>query len=77
MHTWGAGALARVLLGEEVLQHFAILEIDRDVEVAGDVGLADVKLLQQGGEKFTGRKISARICQGILSAWWFAGGTIR
>ena len=54
MHPRGASALARVLLGKEVFQRFAVLKIDRNVKVAGYVGLADVELLQQRGKEFAG-----------------------
>ena len=56
MHPCGAGALARVLLGEQIFERFAVLKIDGNVEVAGHVGLADVELLEQGGKEFAGRE---------------------
>src|SRR3984957_347793 len=52
----GAGAPARDLLGEQVLQLGAILEINRDIKIAGDIRLADVELLQKGREEFAGMK---------------------
>ena len=54
MNACGAGALARELLGEQIFERFAIFEIDRNVEIARHIGLADIKLLQQGREEFAG-----------------------
>ena len=47
MNAGGAGAFARDLLGEQIFESFAVLEIYGNVEIARDVGLADVELLEQ------------------------------
>jgi hypothetical protein len=53
------GTLVGHLLGEQVFEFFAVFEIHRDVEVAGNVRLGDVELLQQGGEEFAGMKLGS------------------
>ncbi len=52
-----ADTLVRHLLGEQVFESFTVLKIDRDVDIAGHVGLADVELLEQSGEKFAGMEL--------------------
>ena len=61
----GAGTLARDLFGKQVFEFFAIFEIYRDIEIARDVGLANVELLEQGGEKFAGMNLF-----GLLLLMW-------
>ncbi len=41
----GAGALARHLLGEQILQRFSVLKVHRHVNIPRNVRLADVELL--------------------------------
>src|SRR5579863_9033295 len=54
MNLRGAGICTRHLLGEQVFQRFAVFEIDWHIEIARDVGLGDVELLEQGGEELAG-----------------------
>ena len=56
MNSCGAGALARHLLGEQVFQRLPIFEINRHVNVPGNVGLTDVELLQESRKEFAGIK---------------------
>src|SRR4029077_3931254 len=53
---YARGASAPVLFGEKVFEFFAVLEVDGHVEIPRNVRLADVELLEQGGEKFAGMK---------------------
>ena len=41
------------LFREQLLQHFAIFKIDRNIYVPRHIGLSDVKLLEQGRDEFT------------------------
>src|SRR5207237_9408453 len=45
-------AFARQLFREQFFQHLAIFEIHGDVDVARDVGLSDVELLEKGRKEF-------------------------
>jgi hypothetical protein len=45
------------LLGEEFFEHGAVFEVGGDIDVAGDVGLAEVKLAEEGVEEFVGGKV--------------------
>ena len=53
MHTCGTG----VLLGEQILELFAIFEVHRHVEVPGNIRLPDIKLLEEGRKEFSGVEI--------------------
>ena len=50
----GSSAFARELLAEGFFKFFAVFEVDGDVDVARDVGLGQIELLDQGGEEFVG-----------------------
>ena len=41
-------------LAEGVGEELAVGEVDRDVDVPGDVGLVEVELLEEGGEEDRG-----------------------
>ena len=43
-------------LGEELGKEGAVGEVDGDVDAAGDVGLVEVELLEEGGEEGDGEK---------------------
>ena len=50
--------------GEEVGQQGAVGEVDGDVDGAGDVGLVEVKLLEEGGEEDGGGEDGGFCVQG-------------
>src|SRR5450631_1989912 len=72
MHARTVGVLTRALLGEQVLQCFAVLKIDRDVEVPRNIRLANVELRKQSGKKLAGMKVCANRLV-ILGPAFFAG----
>src|SRR5215467_6998823 len=66
-----------VLIGEQVFEFFTIFEIYRDVEIAGDVWLADVELLEQGGEEFAGVEAQLIVLRPTLLAVYKVRGAVR
>jgi len=53
----GAGALRGDLLRKQVFKRGAVFEIDRNVDGARHVRLAEIKLPKECGEEFTGVKV--------------------
>jgi hypothetical protein len=50
----GSSALAGELLAQGSSSSLAVFEVDGDVDVARNVGLAEIELLEQRGEEFAG-----------------------
>ena len=50
----GSSAFAGELLAERFFEFFAVFEVDGDVDVARDIRLRQIELLDEGGEEFAG-----------------------
>ena len=54
MDAGGASAFAGELLAQGFFQFFAVFEVNGNVDVARDIGLGEIELLDEGGEEFSG-----------------------
>ena len=68
----GSGTLGCDLVGEHVFQRLAILELHGKINVARNVGLADIQLLEQGREKIAGVESDIICTEGQLLPEEFA-----
>src|SRR5271166_4597162 len=68
----GAGIGSSDLLGEQVFERRTIFEIDRHIEIARDIGLTDVELLEEGREKLSGMEGICSGRSGRISLSWIA-----